>query len=94
MVHCSSSTYLSSYVYHKPLSENQKSRNLPRTTPGSQNLALDRQNGPDPSDRRVGMPMGAHNTATEDKWDSSWASQSEYLTFFDFFRRLLGPPSQ
>ena len=80
MVHCSSSTYLSSYVYHKPLSENQKSRNLPRTTPGSQNLAaLERRNEPNPSDRSIGMPVRAHKTATEDKCDRSWAYLSRNI---------------
>ena len=42
-------------------------------TPVSQHLALERRNGPNPSDRSIGMPMGAHKTATEDKCDSSSA---------------------
>ena len=77
---CDSSwAYLSSYIYHQPLIESKKSRNLPRSTPGSQYLALERRNGPNPSDRRIGMPMGAHKTATEDKGDSSWANLSSYI---------------
>ena len=48
-------------------------------TPGSQYLALERRNGPNPSDRSIGMPMGAHKTATEDKCDSSWAYLSSYI---------------
>ena len=40
---------------------------------------LERRNGRNPSDRSIGMPMGAHKTATEDKGDSSWAYLSSYL---------------
>ena len=57
----------------------QNLKNLLRTTPGSQNLALARRNGPNPSDRSIGKPMCAHKTATEDKCDSSWAYLSSYL---------------
>ena len=38
MVHHSSSAYLWSNLYHQPLPESQKSRNLPRTTSRRQNL--------------------------------------------------------
>ena len=75
----SSWAYLSSSVYHQHLSESQKSRNLPRSTSGSQYLALERRNGPNPSERSIGMPISAHKTATEDKCDSSWAYLSSYL---------------
>ena len=75
----SSSAYLSRCVYHQPIPESQKSRNLLRTTPGRQNLALERRNRPNPSDRRIGTPMRAHTTATEDKCDSSWAYSSSYI---------------
>ena len=74
MVHRSSSTSLSRYLYHQPNQEAQKWYNFAQiATPGSQNLSLERRNGPNPSDRSIGMPMGAHTTATEDKCDSSSA---------------------
>ena len=46
--------------------------------PGAIIDALERRNGPHPSDRSIGMPVGAHETATEDKYDSSWAYLSSY----------------
>ena len=52
--------------------------NLPRTTPGSQNLALERRNEPNPCDRCIGEPWRAHKMATEDKCDSSWVYLSSY----------------
>ena len=77
---CDSSwAYLSSYIYHQPLPESQKSRKSAQiATPGSQNLALEQRNGPNPNDQSIGMPMGAHKTATEDKCDSSWVYLSSY----------------
>ena len=42
MVHCSISTYLSSYLYHQPLPESQKYRKSAQiATLGSQNLAFE-----------------------------------------------------
>ena len=78
---CDSSwAYLSSYIYHQFLLEYKKSRKSAQiATPASQNLALERRNGPNYSDRRIGMPMGVHTTATEDKGDSSWAYLSSYI---------------
>ena len=69
----------SNFIYHKPLPGSQKSRNLSRMTPGNQNLSLGRRNGQNPSDRSIEMPMGAHETATEDKCGSSWAYLSSYI---------------
>ena len=71
--------YISSYIYHQPLLESQKPRNLPRMTPGSQNLALERRNGPKYCDRSIGTSACAHKTATEDKCASSWAYLSSYV---------------
>ena len=33
-------SYLSSYIYHQPRPDSQKSRNLPRTPPGAKTLPL------------------------------------------------------
>ena len=67
-------------IYVTSPAQNLKNlENLPRTTPGSQNLALEGHNGPNPSDRSIEMPLGAHKMATEDKCDSSWAYLSTYI---------------
>ena len=66
-------------LYITSPSENLKNlENVLRTTPGSQYLARERQYGPNPSDRSIGQPVGAHKTATEDKCHSSWAYLSSY----------------
>ena len=71
-------TYRIIYIT-SPVQNLQNLENLPRTTPGSQNLALARRNGPNPSDRSIGKSMCAHKAAMEDKCDSSWAYLSNYL---------------
>ena len=78
--HRSTWAYLSSYIYQQPRPESQKSQKSAQiATPGSQNLALERRNGPNPIDRSIGMPMCAHETTTEDKCDCSWEYLSSYI---------------
>ena len=79
MVHLSSSAYLSSYLYRQPLPESRKLQNLPRTTLGSQNLSLERRNGPNPSDRCIGKLAYAQETTTEDKCNGRWVYLWSYL---------------
>ena len=80
MLHRSTSTYFASYIYHQPLPQSKKfSKSAQIAIPGSQNLALERRNGPNPCDRCIGEPWWAHKTATEDKCDSSWAYLSSYI---------------
>ena len=48
-------------------------------TPGSKNLSLEQQNGPNPSERCIGRLMCAPEIPTEDKCDGRWAYLSSYL---------------
>ena len=49
------------------------------STPGSQNLALERRHGPNLSERNIEIPTGAHMMAAEDKCASTWAYLSSYI---------------
>ena len=55
MVHCSSSTYLSSYLYHEPLREFKNIENLPRSRPsGVKTLPLSDAMGQIPATEALG----------------------------------------
>ena len=58
----------------------------PDRSPGPSIDAVEGHSGTNPSDRSIGMPKGAHKTATEDKCDSSWA----YLSSYIYHQPLLG----
>ena len=66
-------------IYITSLSQNLKNLEIcPDRDPREQNLALERRNGPNPSERSFGRSILVHSKATEDKYGISWVYLSSY----------------
>ncbi len=81
MVHISSWSYLSSYVYYQPAQNLKNLKICPERPPGAIIDDLERQNETNPSDRSFSKPLLVHKKALEDNCDSIWSYLSSYVYY-------------